>query len=282
MTSILEMVDVSFRYPGTSKEALQQLNIRIPEKKKIAICGHNGSGKSTLFLHAIGIHPPSSGQVIWKNEPMSYKRRALQQLRQQVGLVFQDPEQQLILNTPYEDVSYGLRNAEVPEAEIKLRTDQILRTMRLDHLAHTPIHHLSLGQKKRVALAGVLVLEPKLLLLDEPTAYLDRISEAQLVEELNRIHSQGVTLVMATHDMNLAYAWADWLLVMDKGQCVMAGTPYEIFSRTEDIAALGLDKPMLLDIWQALPESVRQTVEPPRNIEAYKALLQKSFAYLLV
>jgi cobalt/nickel transport system ATP-binding protein len=278
MTSILETIEISFCYPGTTKEALQQLSIRIPEKKKTAICGHNGSGKSTLFLHAIGIHSPSTGRVIWKNSPMSYDRKALKQLRQHVGLVFQDPEQQLILNTPYEDISYGLRNAGIQEAEIKRRTEAMLLTMRLEHLAHVPIHHLSLGQKKRVALAGVLILEPELLLLDEPTAYLDRISEQQLVEELDRIHSQGMTLVMATHDMNLAYAWADWILVMDKGQCVMEGTPYDIFSRTTEIEGLGLDSPMLLDIWHALPESVRQGILPPRTVEAFKKLTRNYFA----
>lgn len=274
MTSILEMVEVSYSYPGTSKEALQQLSMRIPAKKKTAICGHNGSGKSTLFLQAIGINSPSSGQVIWKNSPLSYNRKELKQLRQHVGLVFQDPEQQLILNTPYEDISYGLRNAGVSEAEIKLRASEMLQTMRLEDLAHTPIHHLSLGQKKRVALAGVLVLQPELLLLDEPTAYLDRISEQQLVEELDRIHSRGMTLVMATHDMNLAYAWADWILVMDKGQCVMEGTPYDVFTRTEAVIALGLDTPMLLDIWQALPETFRQGVIPPRTVEDFKKSIQ--------
>ncbi len=277
MTSILETFDVSFSYPGTRTKALHKLNIRIPEGKKTAICGHNGSGKSTLFLQAIGIHAPATGNVLWKNAPLTYHRKELKQLRQDVGLVFQDPEQQLILNTPYEDVSYGLRNAGMPEQEIKTRAEAILLAMRLEHLAHTPIHHLSLGQKKRVALAGVLVLEPKLLLLDEPTAYLDRISEQRLVEELDRIHTHGITLVMATHDMNLAYSWADWILVMDQGQCVMEGTPHDIFNDSAAIKALGLDMPMLLELWLALPETVREGNSPPKNVEEFKCLIQKSF-----
>jgi cobalt/nickel transport system ATP-binding protein len=278
MSTILETIEVSFSYPASQTEALNKLKLRIPEGKKTAICGHNGSGKSTLFLQAIGIHSPSSGQVLWKNKPLTYERKELKQLRQDVGLVFQDPEQQLILNTPYEDVTYGLRNAAVPEPEITQRAEAILRTMGLEHLAHTPIHHLSLGQKKRVALAGVLVLEPKLLLLDEPTAYLDRISEQQLVEELDRIHSRGITLVMATHDMNLAYSWADWILVMDRGQCVMEGTPDEIFKDSKALNSLGLDRPMLLDLWDALPEASRQGVSAPRNVSDFTTLLQKVFA----
>lgn len=277
MSMILETLDVSFSYPASQTKALNKLKLRIPEGKKTAICGHNGSGKSTLFLHAIGIHSPSSGQVLWKNEPLTYTRKELKQLRQDVGLVFQDPEQQLILNTPYEDVTYGLRNAAIPEPEITRRAEAILRTMGLEHIAHTPIHHLSLGQKKRVALAGVLVLEPKLLLLDEPTAYLDRKSEQQLVEELDRIHSRGITLVMATHDMNLAYSWADWILVMDQGQCVMEGTPDEIFKDSKAIHHLGLDRPMLLDLWEALPEASRQDVTAPKNVSDFTTLLQKVY-----
>ncbi|MCY9663807.1 energy-coupling factor ABC transporter ATP-binding protein [Paenibacillus alginolyticus] len=278
MSTLLETIEVSFSYPASQTKALNKLKLRIPEGKKTAICGHNGSGKSTLFLQAIGIHTPSSGQVLWKNKPLTYERKELKQLRQDVGLVFQDPEQQLILNTPYEDVTYGLRNAAVPEPEITRRAEAILLTLGLEHLAHTPIHHLSLGQKKRVALAGVLVLEPKLLLLDEPTAYLDRISEQQLVEELDRIHSRGITLVMATHDMNLAYSWADWILVMDRGQCVMEGTPAEIFKDSKALNSLGLDRPMLLDLWDALPEASRQGVSAPRNVSDFTTLLQKVFA----
>ncbi|NHN31877.1 energy-coupling factor ABC transporter ATP-binding protein [Paenibacillus agricola] len=275
MKSILEAYEVHYRYPGTDAEALSGLSLIIPLHKKTAICGHNGSGKSTFFLHTIGIHRPTSGTILWKEEPLSYRSADIQKLRQQIGLVFQDPEQQLILNTPYEDISYGLRNSGMAEAEIKQRTHHMLATMGLSDLADTPIHHLSLGQKKRVSLAGVLVLEPELLLLDEPTAYLDRLSEQQLVDELNRIHHKGMTIVMATHDMNLAYAWADWILVMDQGKCVMQGTPHEIFQQEAQIQALGLELPLLLDVWRALPEAIRRDATPPRSISEFKQVMAK-------
>lgn len=274
MKPILEVVDLTYSYVGTDHAALRGLSFSLPEGKKTAICGQNGAGKSTFFLQAIAIHRPHGGVVKWHDTPLSYAHQDVKKLRQNVGLVFQDPEQQLILNTPYEDVSYGLRNAKLPEPEIKRRTESILEQMGLMSLAHTPLHHLSLGQKKRVALAGVLALEPELLLLDEPTAYLDRRSEQQLVEELNRIHQQGVTMAMATHDMNLAYAWADWVLVLDAGRCVMEGTPQEVFAEQEQIEALGLELPMLYDLWQALPEPIRLTHEPPRTVEAFKDLMR--------
>ncbi|WP_282935514.1 ABC transporter ATP-binding protein [Paenibacillus sp. RC67] len=280
MKSIMEAQALSYSYPGTNSQALRNLNMKIPEGTKTAICGHNGSGKSTFFLQAIGIHRPTEGHLAWKGSPLQYDRNTLKQLRQQVGLVFQDPEQQIILNTPLEDISYGMRNAGFPEQEINRRTEQMLASMGIEHLAEKPIHHLSLGQKKRVALAGVLVLEPELLLLDEPTAYLDRRSEQQLIEELDRIHQQGITVVMATHDMNLAYAWADWVLVMDKGQCVREGTPYEVFSHEEELELLGLEQPILLDIWNAMPESVRQGKNAPRDVRSFKQFMEENTASL--
>ncbi|MCR8631545.1 energy-coupling factor ABC transporter ATP-binding protein [Paenibacillus radicis (ex Xue et al. 2023)] len=277
MNSILEAHDVSYIYQGAKTAALQELNMRIPQGKKTAICGHNGSGKSTFFLHAIGIHRPASGQMIWKDHAISYHSKDLQQLRQRIGLVFQDPEQQLILNTPHEDVSYGLRNAKVPETEISSRTQSILQAMGLSHLADTPIHHLSLGQKKRVALAGVLVLEPELLLLDEPTAYLDRVSEQQLIAQLDRVHDSGVTVVMATHDMNLAYTWAEHILVMDRGRCLMEGSPQEVFKDEDKLKSIGLELPMLLEIWQSLPEKIRSGIIPPTNMAEFKQTVYKLF-----
>lgn len=275
MKSIMKAHDVRYSYPGTQAEALQGLTMSVPEGKKTAICGHNGSGKSTMFLHAVGIHRPAAGAMSWKGAPMSYRADDLKKLRQQVGLVFQDPEQQLILSTPYEDISYGLRNAGIPEHDIIQRTQHVLKSMGLEHLAKTPIHHLSLGQKKRVALAGVMVLEPELLLLDEPTAYLDRLSEQRLVEELDRIHDQGTTVVMATHDMNLAYAWADWILVMDHGKCLLEGTPYEVFKQEDLILSLGLEPPLLLQVWSSLPEHARAESIPPRSISELKELMKK-------
>ncbi|MFD7522501.1 energy-coupling factor ABC transporter ATP-binding protein [Paenibacillus chitinolyticus] len=273
MNPIMELADVVYSYPGTGKKALAGLSLTIPAGRKIALCGHNGSGKSTFFLHAVGIHRPQSGTVRWKGAPVSYKRQDLQELRRQVGLVFQDPEQQLILGTPYEDISYGLRNAGVSEPEIRVRTEAVLESMGLEQLAHTPIHHLSLGQKKRVTLAGVLVLEPSLLLLDEPTAYLDRASERLLLDELAYIGQSGVTVVMATHDMDLAYTWADEVLVMDQGACLLQGTPDRVFAETDTVERIGLELPMLLRLWRSLPRVLREGIDPPKSADAFGELL---------
>ncbi|MEB3102892.1 energy-coupling factor ABC transporter ATP-binding protein [Ferviditalea candida] len=277
MKPLLEAIGVNFTYPGATAPALQDLHLRIPQGKKTAICGHNGSGKSTFFLHAIGIHRPASGQLIWKGADISYQPKHLKRLRREIGLVFQDPEHQLILNTPREDISYGLRNAGMSDPEIIRRTERMIASMGLEHLTETPIHQLSLGQKKRVALAGVLALEPELLILDEPTAYLDRSSEKQLVWELDRIHRQGVTVVMATHDMNLAYAWADWILVMDRGQCVMEGSPQAVFQDDSLLRTLGMELPLLLEVWLALPAMMQRRASAPRSIDEFRSIMS-SFA----
>jgi cobalt/nickel transport system ATP-binding protein len=212
--------------------------------------------------------------MLWDNTPFGYNPADLKALRQKIGMVFQDPEHQLILNTPLEDISYGLRNAGVSEPEILRRSKQALAIMGLEMLGDTPIHHLSLGQKKRVALAGVLVLEPKLLLLDEPTAYLDRASERRLLEELNHIHENGMTIVMATHDMDLAYAWADWVIVMDQGRYVSEGTPQEVFADREALLSLGLEQPSLMELWQSTPDYIRKEANPPRTVAQFIHLLK--------
>lgn len=268
--TMMEVCSLRYKYPGHGMEVLRDLTIRIPARKRTALCGRNGAGKSTLFMHMNGILRPDGGTVKWKGKPISYRNQDVRQLRRQIGLVFQDPEQQLILNTPYEDVTYGLRNALLPEEQIRLRAHRMLEALDLAHLADVPMHRLSLGQKKRVALAGVMALEPDLLLLDEPTAYLDPASEQRLLDELTRIHEDRVTTVMATHDMNVAYAWADWICVLHQGRCVLEGTPMQVFEKTEEIKALGLAMPMLLEAWNMLPEHMRMGKEPPRSLEEWR------------
>ncbi|KRF03342.1 cobalt ABC transporter ATP-binding protein [Paenibacillus sp. Soil766] len=273
MNHILAAFEVSYQYPGSDRKALQELQMNIPTGKRTAIIGHNGSGKSTFFLHSIGIVQPMSGMLQWKGEPLSYKRKDLQQLRQQIGLVFQDPEHQLIHSTPIEDIGYGMRNAGMSEDVIQQRTSQMLRTFHLEHVANLPIHHLSLGLKKRVALAGVVALEPEMLLLDEPTAYLDRHAERQFIDELNRLHGQGMTIVMATHDMNLAYSWADWVIVMDQGRKVLEGDPLDVFYYNRAELPSELEPPMLIEIWDGFPSTLRATIgTPPRKVHEMSQL----------
>jgi cobalt/nickel transport system ATP-binding protein len=245
---LLEFDRVSYTYPQTARPALHNLTLRIPSGQRVALIGQNGCGKTTLFLLANGLYRPQQGKLFWQSQPFRYNTATLLELRQQVGLVFQNPEQQLVASTVEEDISYGLCNLNLPDAAIAERIEQALLQFDLVDLATTPVHHLSLGQKKRVSLAGVMVLQPKLLLLDEPTAYLDRFHTKQLMALLQTIHQAGTTIVMATHDLDLVYRWADWVFVMDRGQLVLAGTPDTVFDQQAQLEALQLGVPISFEL----------------------------------
>jgi cobalt/nickel transport system ATP-binding protein len=246
---LLEFEKVYYTYPGTKEAALNGLNLRIPKHKKSALIGQNGCGKTTLFLLANALYKPQQGNIFWQGKTIQYDSRSLQKLRQQVGLVFQDPEQQLVAATVEEDISYGLCNLGLPNTEIAQRVEAILVEFGLIELAQRPVHHLSLGQKKRVSIADVMVLEPELILLDEPTAYLDRLHTRKLINTLKKIHNSGTTILMATHDFDLVYRWADWVFVMDKGQLIIEGTPKDIFNQHKLLAELQLDAPLIHEIF---------------------------------
>ncbi|MBG1243670.1 energy-coupling factor ABC transporter ATP-binding protein [Nostoc sp. NZL] len=245
---LLEFEQLHYTYPGAQQLALNGLNLRIPFHKRCALIGQNGCGKTTLFLLANGLYKPHKGKVSWQGKPLQYDRQSLIKLRQQVGLVFQDPEQQLVASTVEEDISYGLCNLGLPTGEIKQRVEQALVEFGLTELAQRPVHHLSLGQKKRVSIADVMVLKPELLLLDEPTAYLDKLHTRNLMTTLKKIHADGTTILMATHDLDLVYRWADWIFVMDRGQLVMEGKPQDVFTQREVLEDLQLGVPLIYEM----------------------------------
>ncbi|MBW4424723.1 MAG: energy-coupling factor ABC transporter ATP-binding protein [Nostoc desertorum CM1-VF14] len=245
---LLEFEKLYYTYTNADQSALNGLTLKIPAHKKCALIGQNGCGKTTLFLLANGLYKPQKGSVYWQGKPLQYDRKSLMKLRQQVGLVFQDPEQQLVASTVEEDISYGLCNLGLPTGEIKQRVEQALVEFELTQLAQRPVHHLSLGQKKRVSIADVMVLKPELLLLDEPTAYLDKLHTRNLMATLKKIHAAGTTIIMATHDLDLVYRWADWIFVMDRGQLVIEGKPQDVFNQRGILEDLQLGVPLIYEM----------------------------------
>ncbi len=237
---LISFEQVDYTYPCNPKPTLRGLSLEITAGRRYAVIGQNGCGKTTLFRLANGLYRPLAGVVRWQGDPLRYSRPALYQLRQQVGLVFQNPEEQLVAATVEEDLSYGLCNLGLPEAEIAQRVQQTLAAFELSDLADFPVNYLSLGQKKRLAIADIIILRPQLLLLDEPTAYLDPGQVRNLRQMLTNIHSEGITLVIATHDLNFVQDWADWVIVMNRGQIVMEDTPTAIFSRQRLLKTMGL------------------------------------------
>lgn len=268
---LLKFDEVYYRYPGGETPAINGLSLSVPAGKKSALVGQNGCGKSTLLLLADGLHKLEKGTIAWRGEALTYDRHRLKRWRERIGLAFQDPEQQLVAGTVAEDISYGLCNLKLAPAEIHQRQERAIADFGLQNLGDRPLHHLSLGQKRRVALAGVMALQPKLLLLDEPTAYLDKMQTRHLMTQLDRIHAAGTTIVMATHDLNLAYEWADWMFVLHRGQLVMEGEATDIFDRRDILEQLQLGFPILWEVWQALPPQMRLRYGgPPKTVREWQ------------
>jgi cobalt/nickel transport system ATP-binding protein len=257
---LLEFEQVDYTYINAKNKVLHGLSLRIPKGKKCGLIGQNGCGKTTFFLLSNGLFKPQNGKIIWQGRAIDYNRKSLMQLRQQVGLIFQDPEQQLVASTVEEDISYGLCNLDLPETEIKARVEQALVEFGLTELAQRPVHHMSLGQKKRVSIADVMVLQPELLLLDEPTAYLDKLHTRNLMATLKKIHGSGTTILMASHDLDLIYRWADWVFVMDSGRLVLEGKPQDVFQQRQLMDELQLEIPLIHDMLSTLELSDEKAI----------------------
>lgn len=222
MSSILEARRVSFSY-GTEKWVLRDLSFSLDTPERVCLLGSNGIGKSTLMLLLNGTLRPQEGELFVLGEPIDYSRSGLHKLRREVGMVLQDPDDQLFGATVEQDVAFGLLNNGVASADARQVVDQTLENLGIRHLAERPIHELSLGEKKRVAIAGVLVLRPRIILLDEPTAGLDFAGICAMLALLKQLHREGTTLVISTHDTDLAYEWASQAWVLQDGGITAQG-----------------------------------------------------------
>jgi cobalt/nickel transport system ATP-binding protein len=272
---MLKIRDLDYRYFNENKYIFYQFSVTIPKNKKIALLGQNGSGKTTLLLLIDGLLKPEKGSIYWEQELLKYRPKNIKKWRERMGLTFQNPEQQLVAGTVAEDISYGLYNLQLSQQEIKERLEQILKDFDLELLANEPLHHLSLGQKRRVALAGVMALKPQLLLLDEPTTYLDQQQTNNFLLELERIYQDGTTILIATHDLNLAYQWADWFIFIHEGKVILEGEANYVFNQREILEQIKIQLPILWEVWHTLPPDFKQknNHKLPRNIEDLKKLM---------
>lgn len=236
--AIIKLQGVTFSYPGEIK-ALDNFAAGFVRGHRTAVLGRNGSGKTTLFSLLNGLQRPQSGQVIFDGQQIGYDRQSLLKLRQAVGMVFQDPDSQLFSACIYEDISFGPMNLGLPENEVRLRVERSLTQMKLTGLENRPTHSLSFGQKKRACIAGVLAMQPQVLVLDEPFAGLDPVMAAEFSAILNDLHRGGTTLIIATHDLDLAFSWADEVIVLQEGRLLADGSATEALVRPDVHAELG-------------------------------------------
>lgn len=222
MEPILQVEDLHFRYPDGT-DALSGISFTIQRGSRVALMGPNGAGKSTLLLHLNAIYLPQRGRVVVGG--LEASRATEEQIRTQVGLVFQDPDDQVFSPTVWEDVCFGPRNMGLSPAEVEARAEAALEAVGLLHLRSRSPQRLSLGLKKRAAIAGALAMEPAILALDEPMAFLDPEAQAGLEAILHRLHQRGVTLLAATHDVDWAAAWADEVILLVGGRILAQGPP---------------------------------------------------------
>ncbi|EWY40257.1 cobalt ABC transporter ATP-binding protein [Skermanella stibiiresistens SB22] len=248
---ILEAVGLRHAYPG-GVEALRGIDLTITRGRRLALLGPNGCGKTTLFLHLNGTLRPGAGKVLLGGAPAGYDRRSLRDWRSRVSLVLQDPDDQIFAATVARDVAFGPLNLGLGETEARRRVASALAGLGIADLAERPTHMLSFGQKRRVAIAGALAMRPEVLLLDEPTAGLDAEGEVLLMAALDDLSAAGMTLVLSTHDVDLAYAWADEIAVFVDGRTIRHGPVTEVMADTNTLARARLRPPILLELASVL------------------------------
>lgn len=244
MSYILETKDARFAYE-TGESALSGVSVRIAEGKKTVLLGPNGSGKSTLFLHMNGVLRPQKGEVLFRGEPLRYDRANIASLRQKVCLMFQNPDDQIFAATVEEDVAFGPMNLKLPPAVVEKRVDEALCAVDMQKYRSRPTQQLSYGQRKRVAMAGALAMEPEALLMDEPTAGLDVQMVREMLEFSDELSYKGKTLVISTHDVETAYEWADDVIMMCEGGILFSGSVDELFEQEELLHKARLTRPLL-------------------------------------
>lgn len=260
---ILKADNLFYSYDDGNTFPLNGLSLEIRRGKKIAVMGPNGSGKSTFFLCCNGIHRPARGTLYFHGEPVDYSRRGLLRLRQSVGIVFQDPDNQLFSASVYQEISFGLLNLGIPEEEARQEVERIMEEMDITPYRDRPTHALSGGQKKQVSIADILVMKPEIVILDEPTAALDPMHTALVNQAVDRMTASGITVMMATHDVDFALRWADEILVFKDGKVAAHDCPEQIFGNPELLKQANLEKPTVLQLYEALKKKGLLPVDLP-------------------
>ena len=258
MATMLETNNLTFYYPAEegreATAAVKDVTLQIEKGSFVVVLGHNGSGKSTLAKHMNAVVLPSSGKVYVEGMD-TCDEQLLLEIRRRVGMVFQNPDNQIVANVVEEDVAFAPENLGVATAEIRRRVDGALEAVGMSEFARHAPHLLSGGQKQRIAIAGVIAMEPECIVLDEATAMLDPAGRREVLSAVKRLNRErGITVVLITHHMNEAED-ADRLLVMDHGCVAMDGTPRQVFARVAELKALGLTSPHTVELLSALNEA---------------------------
>ena len=247
-SAILEIKNLSCRYPGMDKPALNDVSVSIHKGEKIALLGNNGAGKSTFFLCCNGVVTPEHGEIYLNGSKIGRSKKELMELRKTAGLVFQDPDHQIIASTVESEVSFGPMNLRMELSEVKKATDSAMEKMNISQFRLRPPHYLSGGEKKRVGIAGILAMQPQILLMDEPTAGLDCAHIGLFENELEKLYQDGMSIVVSTHDVDFAWRFAPRVLVLSCGRIIADAPAEEVFADDELLKTAVLRKTVLFEI----------------------------------
>ena len=266
---VIKAENVSYTYDGNNQKALNGLNLKIRRGSKVAFMGGNGSGKSTFFLCLNGIRRPDEGTIYIDGKPVEYTRKGLLDVRSKVGIVFQEPDDQLFSASVYEEISFGILNLGADEDTARREVERVIEELEITPFQDRPAHALSGGQKKQVAIADILVMHPEVMILDEPAAALDPKHTRKVQEIVDRLSEKGITVLMATHDIDYAYAWADEIVLMHEGKVIRQGTPARVCTDRQALEEASLELPVVVKIYERLREKARipEDTPLPGNVE---------------
>ena len=266
---VIKAENVSYTYDGNNQKALNGLNLKIRRGAKVAFMGGNGSGKSTFFLCLNGIRRPDEGTIYIDGKPVEYTRKGLLDVRSKVGIVFQEPDDQLFSASVYEEISFGILNLGADEDTARREVERVIEELEITPFQDRPAHALSGGQKKQVAIADILVMHPEVMILDEPAAALDPKHTRKVQEIVDRLSEKGITVLMATHDIDYAYAWADEIVLMHEGKAIRQGTPAQVCTDRQALEEASLELPVVVKIYERLREKARipEDTPLPGNVE---------------
>lgn len=274
---ILKAENLYFSYDDDNSHSLNGLSLEIKKGQKVAVMGANGSGKSTFFLCCTGIHKPQKGKLYLDGKEVKYNKKGLLDLRSKVGIVFQDPDNQLFSASVYQEISFGILNLGVSEEQAKKEVEEVIDYLEITPFRSKPTHALSGGQKKQVSIADILVMHPEIIILDEPAAALDPRHTTMVNHIVEQMTASGITVLMATHDVNYAYEWADKVILFHEGKVLMNGSPEEVFGNRAALRQTNLEPPAVLELFESLCKKgiLKSSLPFPKNLKALEGYIEE-------
>lgn len=268
---ILKAENLHYSYTK-EHEVLKGVSLNIHRGERLAVLGANGSGKSTFFLNINGVLRPESGAVYYRDKLIN--KSSIKELRKNVGIVFQDADNQIIASTVRAEVSFGPMNLGLGKEEVTRRVLDSLNYMNISHLIDRPPHYLSGGEKKRVSIADIIAMDSEIIIFDEPTASLDPQNISIFEEVLDKMSAEQRTLVISTHDLEFAFRWADRIVVFCSGSIIADSDPISVLSDNEVLKKANLKKPILLEVFETLVENsvFRESTKPARNMDDFRKM----------